>query len=149
MDGDISDYTFSFQLYDEDNKLLQTKTNDATGSVTFDQLGFSALDAGTESVPRTYSYKIVEVNDEQENVWYDAHSEWATVSVWDDGTGNLHVDAAYDSKETAAKFTNKLLHPVVLPATGGNGLAIPIAMAVIVATGEGARRMRRRRDEEQ
>ena len=43
---------------------------------------------------------------------------------------------------------NKLLHPVELPATGGNGLAVPIAVAVIVATGEAARRMRRRRNKE-
>ncbi len=151
-DGNIADYAFTFQLYDETNTLLQTKQNDATGVVTFDKLGFSAADAGTRSNPRKYTYKIAEVNDAQKNVAYDTHSGWLDVSVWDEGTGELTVQAVYDhevgdSSTTPETFKNKLLHLVELPATGGNGLAIPIAVAVIVATGEGARRMHRRRRE--
>ncbi len=152
-DGNIADYTFTFQLYDEANKLLQTKTNNASGMVTFDELGFSAADAGTRDNPRKYTYKIAEVNDHQEHIAYDAHSGWLDVSVWDEGEGELTVQATYDHasgspNHTPETFANTLLHPIEMPTTGGSGLAVPIAAAAIVATAEAARRMRRRmRDE--
>jgi pilin isopeptide linkage protein len=152
-DGNIADYTFTFQLYDETNKLLQTKANDATGVVTFDELGYSAADAGTRDNPKKYTYKIAEVNDAQKNVAYDTHSGWLDVSVWDEGEGELTVQAVYDHASgspstTPETFANKILQPIEMPTTGGNGWAIPIAAAAIVATAEAARRMRRRQRNE-
>lgn len=143
--GDISGYTFTFQLYDEANALLQTKTNDGEGNVAFDPLDFSAADAGSESAPRTYSYRIQEVNDAQADVAYDTDSEWVTVSVWDDGEGTLHADVAYDAGGGAAGFTNSLLHPIAMPETGGPGLNIPALVAAIAVTADGARRLHVRR----
>lgn len=147
--GTISDYTFTFQLFDDANNLLQTKTNDTAGNVSFEALAFSAMDAGTKEAPKTYSYKIAEVNDGQANVVYDGHSGWLDVKVWDEGSGELTAQAVYDHalgspSATPETFANKLLRPVEMPATGGPGWAIPIAAAVIVASAEAARRMRRR-----
>lgn len=153
-DGNIADYTFTFQLYDEGNKLLQTKTTDASGVVTFDALGFSAADAGTANARKVYNYKIVEVNDRQDNVVYDTHSGWLSVYVWDDGAGKVTAQAVYDHDATGVAtttpetFANKLLHPVEMPATGGSGLAVPLAVATIALTAEAARRMRRQQREE-
>ena len=149
--GSLADHTFTFQLYDQTNKLLQTKASDAQGNVTFDALGFSAADAGTQTAPKKYTYKIAEVNDAQENVVYDTHSGWLDVNVWDNGEGVVTAQAIYDHKggdssATPETFKNKLLHPVELPATGGSGLAVPVAVVVIVATAGAARRMRRRLD---
>jgi pilin isopeptide linkage protein len=147
--GDLANYTFTFQLFDQTNKPLQIKTTDAAGNVTFDALGFSAADAGTRDAPKKYTYKIAEVNDAQQNVVYDAHSGWLDVNVWDDGAGTITAQAVYDHEggkpsTTSETFKNKLLHPVELPATGGPGWAVPVAIVIIVATGTAARRMRRR-----
>lgn len=134
-------YTFTFQLYDEDNNLLQTKTSNGEGIVTFDELGFTAADAGTESNPKVHRYRIVEVDDSQRNIVYDTHSGWVNVSVWDNGTDNeaeLTVTATYDHQAGGANgepetFVNKYLVFTDLPMVGGSGLAVPAAIAVIMA----------------
>ncbi|WP_170243404.1 Spy0128 family protein [Streptococcus suis] len=63
---------FSFELL-QDGQVLDTKQNDASGKVTFDELVF------TEE--GTFVYKLREVNDSQENIVYDETVVTATVTV--------------------------------------------------------------------
>ena len=85
---------------------------------------------------------------------YDTHSGCLSVYVWDDGAGKVMAQAVYDHDATGVDtttpetFANRLLHPVEMPATGGSGLAVPLAVVTIALTAEAARRMRRQQREE-
>ena len=181
---------FSFKLKDKDGKVLQTKTNDASGAVTFDAIKYSVEDlktsatneatrvnvaatvGGSEAKPvsvqlyangvasgeaikdvttdtydfgeqaksdaagkaitytvsvdgaepiettttdvdagsktsyvneRTFTYTISEVNDNQSGYTYDDKVVTVTVTVKNDGKGNLTATASYDK---SAEFSN-------------------------------------------
>ncbi|MBR1758230.1 MAG: Cna B-type domain-containing protein [Lachnospiraceae bacterium] len=95
---DLADGQFTFELYDADGTLLQTKTNDASGKVEFDAIAYELADAG-----KTFTYTIKEVNDEQKFVTYDEHTETLTVTVEDNGDGTLNVTGTYSA---GGSFTN-------------------------------------------
>lgn len=71
---------FAFELLDENN-VLQTASNNAAGMVLFDQLVFRQ--------PGTFTYKIREVRGDDAAISYDSHTETVTITVSDDGQGNL------------------------------------------------------------
>ena len=79
---------FSFQLLDADGNVLQTATNGAGGGIAFNPITFNA--AGT------YSYTVREVAGSDTNIDYDSHKLKATVTVKNDGKGNLSADVEYD-----------------------------------------------------
>ncbi|MBR0154014.1 MAG: hypothetical protein IJM26_09540, partial [Lachnospiraceae bacterium] len=81
---------FTFELYDSEGNKLQTKTNAVSGKVTFDALSFTQEDVG-----KTFTYTIVEIDDEQKFVTYDKHVETLTVTVADNGDGTLDVTGTY------------------------------------------------------
>ncbi|MGN0363834.1 MAG: Spy0128 family protein, partial [Bilifractor sp.] len=96
---------FSFALKDGDGKVLQTKSNDANGHVSFDAIRYTKEDAG-----KTYTYKISEVlpegvtaqNPTKDGFTYDTSEQTVKVKVTDNGDGTLKV--TYDGKDT---FTGK------------------------------------------
>ena len=93
---------FSFQLKDQDGNVLQTKSNAADGSVTFDKIKYTA--AGD------YAYTINEVvpgdakNNVKDGITYDSTARNVTVHVTDDGEGSLIPTAEYEGGK--AEFTN-------------------------------------------
>ncbi len=86
---------FTFELVDAEGNVVETKTNDADGAVKF-----SAI---TYDTPGTYTYTIREVKGSDEKVTYDEATVTATVTVEDDGHGNLTATVTYSEKKT---FTN-------------------------------------------
>ncbi len=98
--ADIADYAFTFGLLDEEGNVLQTATNDAGGSVSFDVLEFSE-----ES---TYKYKISEVNDGQDGIVYDETVYGVTVGVTWNGEGACFVAevTVEGSDDDTVTFTN-------------------------------------------
>ena len=86
---------FSFQLLDADGKVLQTATNGAGGGIAFNPITFNA--AGT------YSYTVREVAGSNASIVYDSHELKVTVTVRDDGEGNLSAGVKY---EGATVFEN-------------------------------------------
>ena len=95
---------FSFELRDKAGKVVQTVTNDADGSVTFEPISYDA--AGT------YNYTIAEVVPGQgsvgydDSITYDSHSENVTVDVTDQHDGTLSAVATYD--KDGAVFENSV-----------------------------------------
>ena len=78
MNGkDLQVGEFSFELKDEDGKLLQTKQNDAQGKVFFDSIEYTEVG--------TYKYTIQEVKGDLAGVSYDSHVINVTVTVEDNG----------------------------------------------------------------
>lgn len=66
---------FSFELVDENGKVLDVAKNDEKGTVTFKEIEYDA--AGI------YKYTVREVNDGQENITYDDKTYQVTVDVKD------------------------------------------------------------------
>ena len=95
---------FSFELRDEAGNVLQTVTNDADGSVSFEPISYTAAGA--------YHYTIAEVVPGQGEagfdaaIAYDAHKEDVTVNVTDKGNGTLSAAATYD--KDGAAFENSV-----------------------------------------
>ena len=76
---------FTFQLQDADGNVLQTVTNDAGGGIHFEKLTFTAVG--------TYTFTIAEVKGQMGGVTYDETVYTVTITVKDDGNGNLFVES--------------------------------------------------------
>ena len=98
LDGTLpGDGQFQFELIDADNAVVQTVSNNAAGIVQFDQIVFRQ--------PGTYVYQIHEVRGDDPGISYDAHTEVVTITVSDDGHGNL--TATSSSMTTLPSFENE------------------------------------------
>ena len=103
--GTLESGQFSFELRDKaTGNVLQTVTNDADGSVTFEPISYDAAGA--------YDYTIAEVVPGQgsvgydDSITYDSHSENVTVDVTDQLDGTLSAVATYD--QDGAVFENSV-----------------------------------------
>ena len=138
--GTLESGQFSFKLRDKaTGNVLQTVTNDADGSVTFEPLSYTT--AGE------YHYVIAEVVPAQDapgfdaSIAYDAHEEEVTVKVTDNGGGTLSATATYD--KDGAVFENSVkLGSIQLTksVTGGTeavaGKKFPFELVLKDAKGE-------------
>ncbi len=95
---DLKAGEFSFELLGADGKVVDTRTNAADGTVTFDNLSFDA--AGT------YTYQVREVQGDEAGVTYDTKVATYTVEV-EDKEGQLTVTSVTaDGSDKAPVFTN-------------------------------------------
>ena len=93
----LKDGEFEFELKDQDDKVIQSKNNAQDGSVTFDTIEYTK--AGT------YHYTITEKNTKLGGVTYDKKVIKATVTVTDNGQGQLVAQVAYEQNDQT--FTNQ------------------------------------------
>ena len=97
VDGDagkVNAGDYSFELRDSGGMLLETVPCGAGGSIAFSAITYAT--AGT------WTYKVKEVvPQDRGNIRYDAHEETVTVTVSDDGAGNLSSSVQYDSSDVA------------------------------------------------
>jgi len=109
----LKDGEFSFVLKDATGKVLQTKTNDASGKVAFDALTYKNNEVGV------HKYTVEEVAGSEAGMSYDPMKAEVTVTVTKDGhtltaTKALPTDTEFDNTFTPAatsaqfKFTKKL-----------------------------------------
>ena len=90
---------FSFGLYEADTrKRLQTKTNDANGEVTFDDIAYDK--AGL------YRYYILEDKGTEPGITYNTTAKSAVVNVMDDHKGSLRARVLYDGKAEEPVINN-------------------------------------------
>lgn len=97
---DLKAGQFTFKLSGGDIEV--TAKNDANGQVRFEELSFTR--AGT------YTLTITEVNDGQQHVTYDETARKVTVTVTDDGKGNLIASVNQD-EAAACVFRNTYTKP--------------------------------------
>ena len=94
---DLKDGQFTFQLKDENGKVIDEAKNDKAGAISFKALEFDK--AGT------YKYTISEVNDKQKEIKYDTSEKTVTITVKTAGEGYLQaqVEEAAGISQTPLK----------------------------------------------
>ena len=115
IDGHVpDDGAFKFELLDADGQVIGTASNNASGIVQFETLTFTD--------PGTFVYSIREKRGDDAGINYDAHTEVITITVEDDGQGNL---TAVSSSMTALPSFSNETKPGMLQITkraqGGSG----------------------------
>ena len=94
---DLKDSEFTFALTGEGDAadISRTAKNDARGNVSFDELTFEA--------PGTYTFRIAEVKGTEEGMTYDESVYTITVTVVDNGEGQLEASLSYTKNEEAVE----------------------------------------------
>ncbi|MBQ6950047.1 MAG: Cna B-type domain-containing protein, partial [Clostridia bacterium] len=92
---------FSFELYNAENKLLQTVTNDADGNITFVPITYTLSDV----VNSPFTYTVSEVSGNLPGVDYDDTVYTVEVTVSDNGSGALVVEPS--ANYNALAFENE------------------------------------------
>ena len=96
---------YSFILSNKENKVLQTKTNDADGKVAFDPISYTIEDAGN-----TYTYNVSEIEGTESGVTYDKTIYTVTAAITDNGDGTLKVEKEIKANDKVVEnitFNNK------------------------------------------
>jgi len=113
----LTEGQFTFELRDKDGTVLQTKTNDADGNVTFDEIKYSLVKDNTDKkVDDTgeYQYTVNEVKGDAAGYTYDDTIYTINATVTDAGNGTLTVTpvihsskaTSEDATVTGMEFTN-------------------------------------------
>ena len=102
---------YSFELKDEKDKVLQTVTNKADGTISFAGIEYDESQVGT------HKYKISEVAGNEPGITYDKTVYEVEVSVTKDAQANrLNATASKTSEEL--KFTNTFVQKMIdIPVT--------------------------------
>lgn len=89
---------FTFELQDANGKTLQSKTNKADGTVTFDKITYDTVDE--------HDYRIIEQSGKLAGITYDQTVHMMHVTVTDNGYGQLKATVIYDGGKDTLVFTN-------------------------------------------
>ena len=127
---------FSFELCDAAGTLIARAQNAADGTVAFPNVAFEQADF-VDSATRDLSYTVTEVKGARDDVEYDPVPVTVSVTVTDDGKGNLVAGTPTYAKDGAAgsdTITN--LRTVVLPKTGAAGIwaGVIAGLAIVAAS---------------
>lgn len=89
---------FTFELQDKNGKTIQSKTNNADGTVTFDKLAYNTVGE--------HDYRIVEKTGQFKGITYDQTVHAMHVNVTDNGYGQLKTSTSYDNTNKTPVFHN-------------------------------------------
>lgn len=89
---------FTFELQDKNGKTIQSKTNNADGTVTFDKLTYNTVGE--------HDYRIMEKTGQLKGITYDQTVHVMHVNVTDNGYGQLKTSTSYDNTNKTPVFHN-------------------------------------------
>lgn len=130
--AELADGEFTFRL-ENGGQLMDEATNDADGNVTFRELALKQAGA--------YTFTVSEIAGSEDGVTYDSSQKTVTVTVTDDGNGQLQASVEGNGQT----FTNTYVKPAAgdtnadagnadkaIPQTGDtNNAALPIVVAAV------------------
>ena len=102
---DLEAGEFTFELYDSEGNLLETAQNDATGKVKFSTITYTKADDLGAETEKTFTYTVKETSGSLGGVTYDTNEATITVTVKDDGEGNLTAEVT-PAEAPLFTFTN-------------------------------------------
>lgn len=108
----IRHHAFRFEVIDEADAVVSEGSSGPDGTVSFAEVPYDQDDVGR------HEYRIVEVDEGERGIVYDAHEEHVSVDVRDNLDGTLSVSPAYDADGALFENTYSL---ATLPSTGGPG----------------------------
>ena len=108
----LKDNEFTFELTDQNGQVVEKVQNDVNGNIQFSTLTFDK--AGT------YTYTISEVKGDDKDITYDNSKKNVTVTVTDDGLGQLNAVVASDE----LVFTNTYTQPAVEGIETGDAIQV-------------------------
>ncbi len=136
----LKDNEFTFELKDANGNTLQSVTN-IGGVISFENLVFTADDMvddnGNKVMTKTFVYTITEVEGNVEGMVYDSNAYTVTVTVTDDGKGNLSVSYNVVDNNGAVEsisFTNSYNPPAIQVEINGTKSIVDVDGNVL--TGE-------------
>ena len=100
--GTLKGGEFTFELKDADGNVMQSKTNDAAGNVSFDLIAYQLADVANAP----FTYTVSEVSGSRTDVSYDETIYTVTVDLADNGDGTLKVTEKIDNGGKL-KFVNE------------------------------------------
>ena len=95
---DLKAGEFTFQLLDGKNKEVSEATNDSAGVATFPTVTFDKVGV--------YNYAVKEKTGNLPYIAYDKGIRNVTITITDDGNGNLVAQTDYGEGATSAEFNN-------------------------------------------
>lgn len=122
---DLKDGDFTFDLKDANGKTIDTASNRADGTIEFKPIEYTTVGPSR--------YTIAERDGGDQRIEYDGKTHTVTVTVTDDGLGQLQAKVTYDGKTDAPVFTNTFTAFIALPSTGGlKDLAVGSTLAIML-----------------
>ena len=103
--GTLKGGEFTFELKDADGNVMQSKTNDAAGNVSFDLITYQLADVANAP----FTYTVSEVPGSRTDVKFDETVYTVTVELADNGDGTLKVTKKIDNGG-ALKFVNEQMN---------------------------------------
>ena len=117
---DIKDYTFKYQLLNENNDMIQETNNNQNGQIEFSELKFTNKDIGKD-----FKYKVIEKDDNQKSILYDKKIYNVTIKVRDSEKGMKLIQEndinPIENLDGQITFNNYYIN---LPMTGKSGIII-------------------------
>lgn len=98
---------FTVALADDNNNIIESVSNDSDGNIQFSTINYNN-EIGTKT------YKIYQVNDNQKQILYDSSVYTVTVTLVNDGKGNLSNNIKYydsNNKEVSMPLFNNTYLP--------------------------------------
>ena len=91
---DLRPFEFIFDLFNSDNQIIASVSNNSEGLIRFGSLKYSNQDVGN-----IYTYTIKERNLNKPGLTYDDHVETFTVEIVDNGDGTITPIVTFDEDE--------------------------------------------------
>ena len=117
----LAEGEFTFQLKDAEGNVLQSKTNAADGTVTFDEITYTQADMkdadGALVKEKSVEYTISEVNSGKAGYSYDDAEQKVTVTLTENGNGTITATADKTAAEVTFNNTYGAEGTAVLEAT--------------------------------